>query len=174
MTLAGNISTNGTLSLADAAIIPAEHSLSYGTNGILKYSGIASQTTTINEFPALNGPNELIIENPAGVILNLDRILNGNLTIANGSKLIINPLTTLTVLGNIYLNSEESLIIKSDVNGTGSFIDNGIINGPGTVKVERYLTGYANITDVKYHFYLKSGCRTTHTTHFCCGSSKYR
>jgi len=152
LAMAGNISINGTLSLADAVIIPAGNMLSYGVNGILKYSGTASQTTTINEFPELNGPKDLIIENPAGVILNLDRTINGNLTITNGSKLTIDPLNTLTVEGNVYLGSEESLIIKSDANGTGSFIDNGFINGPGTTKVERYLTGYTNITDVKYHF----------------------
>ena len=152
LTLAGNISINGTLSLADAGITPDGHSLSYGTNGILKYSGTASQTTTINEFPDLNGPKDLFIENPAGVTLNLDRILSGNLIITNGSKLTIDPLNTLTVEGNVYLGSEESLLIKSDANGTGSFIDNGIILGPGTAKVERFLTGYTYISDVKYHF----------------------
>ena len=152
LTLAGDISINGTLSLADAAINPAEHLLSYGAIGILKYSGIAPQTTSINEFPAVNGPKELVIENPSGVTLNLDRIINGNLTITNGSTFIISQLNTLTVEGNIYLGSEESLIIKSDANGTGSFIGNGIISGPGTAKVERFITGYTNFTDMKYHF----------------------
>lgn len=152
LTLVGNISITGTLSLTDAAIILAGNTLSYGTNGILDYSGTASQTATDNEFPALNGPQELKIDNTAGVILNLDRTLNGKLTITNGSKLIINPLKTLTVQGNTNLNSDESLVIKSDASGTGSFIDNGVINGAGTAKVERYLTGYNSIYDVKYHF----------------------
>jgi hypothetical protein len=152
LTMTGNISINGTLSLSDAVVNPAGNTLSYATTGILKYSGIASQTTTVNEFPALGGPNELIIENQAGVILNLDRSLNGNMIIKTGSMLSINPLKTLTVYGNTNLNDNESLIIRSDANGTGSFIDNGVINGAGTAKVERYLTGYTNITDVKYHF----------------------
>jgi hypothetical protein len=152
LALAGNISINGTLSLEDATIIPAGNTLIYGTNGVLDYSGTASQTATDNEFPALNGPQVLKIDNTAGVILNLDRILNGNLTITNGSKLIIKPLTTLTVQGNTNLNSAESLVIKSDATGTGSFIDNGVINGAGIAIVERYLTGYTSIDDVKYHF----------------------
>jgi hypothetical protein len=152
LTMTGNISINGTFSLADAAIIPAGHTISYGTGGILTYSGITAQTTSVNEFPELNGPRDLTIENQAGVILNLNRTLTGNLVITSGSKLTINPLKTLTVQGNTNLSSNESLIIKSDIYGTGSFIDNGTINGAGTVKVERYLTGYTNITDVKYHF----------------------
>jgi hypothetical protein len=152
LTMTGNILINGTVSLADAAIIAAGHTISYGTGGILAYSGIAGQTTTVDEFPDLNGPKDLIIENQAGVIFNLDRILIGDLVIKSGSTIIINPLKTLTVQGNTNLGSNESLIIKSDIYGTGSFIDNGAINGTGTAKVERYLTGYTNITDVKYHF----------------------
>jgi len=152
LTLAGNISIIGTLSLADAAIIPAGNTLSYGTNGNLNYSGIASQTTTVNEFPALDGPNHLIIDNQSGVIFNLDRTLSGNMIIKEGSMLSISPLNALTVEGNTTLTGNESLIIKSYANGTGSFINNGIINGAGTAKVERYLTGYTNTTDAKYHF----------------------
>ena len=62
LTLGGNISIAGTFSLTDAAIIPAGNTISYGTNGILNYSGTASQTATENEFPVLNGPKDLKID----------------------------------------------------------------------------------------------------------------
>ena len=152
LNLTGNISIQGTLSLNDAKILLNGNVLSYSTNGTLKYSGNASQTTTAWEFPTINGPKDLIIENPAGVHLDLNRILPGTLTIANGSKFYINSLKSLTVQGNTVLNGIDCLIIQSDAEGTASFIDNGTISGPGTLKAERYLSGYGNQDDLQYHF----------------------
>ena len=58
-----------------------------------------------------------------------------------GATLTILPGQSLTVHGVTTLNGAQCLIIKSNNTGTGSFIDNGIINGNGTAKVERYITG---------------------------------
>ena len=152
LTLNANISTNGTLTLSDANIHLNGNVLSYGSSGTLKYSGNTAQTTNVSEFPQLNGPKDLIIENQAGVFLDLERILPGVLTISSGSKLSINPLKSLTIRGKTTLNGIDCLIVKSDVTGAGSFIDNGILLGSGTMKAERYLTGYSTNTDLRYHF----------------------
>ncbi|MCF6366823.1 MAG: T9SS type A sorting domain-containing protein [Bacteroidales bacterium] len=62
-----------------------------------------------------------------------------NLTIQSGANLQINPGFSLSVNGTMTNNAGNTgLVIKSDVTGTGSFI-NSTINVPATV--ERYLSG---------------------------------
>ena len=55
-----------------------------------------------------------------------------NLTIFSGATLTIDAGKALTAYGNTTV--QGSFIIESDINGTGSFIDNGIITGNVTVK----------------------------------------
>ncbi len=62
-----------------------------------------------------------------------------NLTIQSGATLTINPGKDLTVCGCTEIYGLNALILKSDVTGTASFIDNGI-SGGGTAKMERYLS----------------------------------
>ena len=57
----------------------------------------------------------------------------------------------LSVTGLITNNATEGIVIKSDASGTGSLLDNGI-SGPGTARVERYLTKYNVVNDGMYHF----------------------
>ena len=151
LTLNGNITIWGTLSLSDATINLNGNTLGYGSAGILKYTGGLAQTSSFVEFPVLNGPANLSIENLSGVSLTLDRTISGKLSIVNGAKLYIHPLKSLTVHGSSTLEGTECLILQSDASGTGSFIDNGI-SGAGTMRSERYLTGYSTLTDLKYHF----------------------
>lgn len=74
-----------------------------------------------------------------------------NLTINTaGGILIINPTNSLTVAGTLTNSAGNSgLIIKSDINGTGSLIHN-TANVPATV--ERYITGSSNLELMRYHF----------------------
>jgi len=55
-----------------------------------------------------------------------------NLTITPGAGLTINTSQSLTIAGN--------MLIQSDATGTGSFIDNGTLNVSGTTTVQKYLT----------------------------------
>ena len=63
----------------------------------------------------------------------------GALTINNGATLTIDALKVLTTSGATTNNG--TFTIKSDANGTGSFIDNGTFAGSGTYNVEKYLEG---------------------------------
>ena len=63
----------------------------------------------------------------------------GSLTIDNGATLTVNPGMSLTAGGRTSVGGPSCLILRSDAGGTGSFIDNGTIIGPGTARVERYL-----------------------------------
>jgi hypothetical protein len=75
-----------------------------------------------------------------------------DLTIQDGAKVTINPTGSLTLTNILYLAGTEALIIKSDATGTGALIDINGIEGTGTAKVQRYLTGYSTHFDHKYHF----------------------
>ena len=82
-------------------------------------------------------------------------ILSGNYTVGvndGGVDLIANSVTVLSP-NTLTINADKNATIngafvnngivtmKSDVNGTASFIDNGNISGSGTYNVEQYLTG---------------------------------
>ncbi|MEI6764872.1 MAG: T9SS type A sorting domain-containing protein [Bacteroidota bacterium] len=62
-----------------------------------------------------------------------------DLNILSGGILTISAGKSLTASGPTNLNGALCMVIKSDVSGTGSFIDNGSITGAGTAKVERYI-----------------------------------
>ncbi|MFZ4546625.1 MAG: T9SS type A sorting domain-containing protein [Bacteroidales bacterium] len=94
--------------------------------------------------------NDLTISNPAGVSL-FNITTTGALDITTGALTVIAG-KSLSASGNTSLGSANCLILKSDATGTASFIDNGTITGTGTAKVERYLTPYDEVPDLKFHF----------------------
>ncbi len=60
------------------------------------------------------------------------------LNINNGAELIIHPTYSLTVFDSLVING--NFTIKSDVTGTGSFINMGEMNAAGNILVERYIS----------------------------------
>lgn len=91
-----------------------------------------------------------------------DNISIKSLKIESGGQLTINSGKTITVTENSILDSPQGLILKSpttllpnpsnDHAAAASFLCNGIISGQGSVKVERYVTGFVTDTD-GWHFY---------------------
>ena len=63
-----------------------------------------------------------------------------DITILSGAVVTINPGFSLTASGITTMSGAQCIVIKSNISGSGSFIDNGTINGSGTAKVERFLT----------------------------------
>jgi len=112
LTLTGSATINGTLELINGAVGLGGNTLGYGASGILKYSGSTTQTSTTNEWPLSNPPNEAII-NGSDVILDLDRTLSGNLTINNSKKFTINSNKQLTVNGTTTNSTAANFVIKS-------------------------------------------------------------
>jgi len=72
--------------------------------------------------------------------------INGDFTISSG-VFQLDPGIQLTINGTTTLNGSESLILKSDVTATASFINNGSISKAGTAKVERYIAEYSSSDD---------------------------
>ena len=71
----------------------------YGTSGYLYYEGMSAQTTTNAEFPSVNGPKNLSINNSYGVSLHTSRTLTGTLSLQQGAFSI--GANTLTLNGEI-------------------------------------------------------------------------
>jgi hypothetical protein len=123
---------------------------SKGTETVI-FSGTAAKTISGSSNTILN---DLTISNTGGITSQIGLLTANNLTITSGSKFTVDPGKALTATGTTSLNSAQCLLLKSDVSGTASFIDNGTINclGGGTAKVERYLTPYGIVADLKFHF----------------------
>lgn len=81
--LTGNLVVNGLLTLTDAPIDPNGYGISYGQYGGLEYAGSNPFLTDDLEFPALNGPANLVISN-MNVSLHADRTIEGQLTLNGG------------------------------------------------------------------------------------------
>jgi len=149
-TFATTPTVNDTLSLEGLATITVNNGVvTYGSAATLQYNTATSRTASSEEwitpFAATGG---VIITNTGAITLNASKVLNASvpLTINSGASLTVLSTLRLTVGGTTTLNGTECLILKSDVSGTASFIDNGI-SGAGTAKVERYLT-----TDAWHYF----------------------
>ena len=79
----------------------------------------------------------------------------------NGGQLTINPGKTITVTEASIFNGPEGLVLKSPTtflpnspvhSAAASFLSNGTVSGQGSVKVERYVTGFLTETD-GWHFF---------------------
>jgi hypothetical protein len=84
----------------------------------------------------LNSPSEAFYNLTSGKTNALTSTTSGVVNVTN--NLTVKSLAWLTNATGCTLNVTGNLIVKSDATGTGSFINNGTING--TAKVERYLT----------------------------------
>lgn len=94
----------------------------------------------------------LKINNSAGITQYIGELHSKSLTVESGSVYQIEPGKNLTTTGSTSLSSAQCLVLKSDATGTASFIDNGEITGSGTARIERYLTKYNLVSDLKFHF----------------------
>ena len=94
-------------------------------------------------------------------------VANENISIKSlktniGGQLTINPGKTITVTEASIFNGPEGLVLKSpttflanspnDHAAAASFLSNGTVSGQGSVKVERYVTGFLTETD-GWHFF---------------------
>ncbi len=101
------------------------------------------ETIRVTELNNLNILNTSI----NGVSLAGPLELAGSLLVGTASKFNVGATGRLTVFADLILNDEESLILKSDSDGTASLILYGEQHGEGTVKSERYIKGYTGNTD---------------------------
>ncbi len=87
------------------------------------------------------------------------KTITGNITVTGhgiitpGSQLVINPQGDLTVQGDLITGGTECLVMRSPqgVNAPGSLIVHGAITGPGTIRMERFLSRYLWPDDMRYH-----------------------
>ena len=125
-TLATNVTTNGTLTMAGTASLAAStFTLTYGSTSTLKYRGSSTQTTANTEWPATGGPNNVIVDNSNGVTLNSSKTTAGDLTLLNGTL----------AMGSYAVN----------IQGTTYVYDGSYTGGTG------YTDGYDDITNNNFY-----------------------
>jgi xylan 1,4-beta-xylosidase len=113
LTLSGDVVVNGVMEMKEGLLLSVSEVLSYGEDGVLKYSGSSAQTTGDVEFPAVGGPKDLIISNTSGVNLHASRQIIGNLNLEG--KLVIGA-NTLTA-GSATTASVTTMFVNTDGGG---------------------------------------------------------
>ncbi len=109
MTIAGTMLIQGSATLS----IGSAGSISYGPSSTLEYNGSIQQNTgnTPAEWPSVNGPINLCINNSNGLILSAPRIITGNLKLKNGILFTNNTnLITLDTNANVTNASNFSFV----------------------------------------------------------------
>ncbi|MBP7497606.1 MAG: T9SS type A sorting domain-containing protein [Bacteroidales bacterium] len=66
---------------------------------------------------------------------------------ADCRNLTVEPLASITIAATFTLNVNGSVIIKSNITGTGALLDLGTLNVTGTTTIERYINGVSG-----YHY----------------------
>lgn len=112
--LSTNTVVNGIMDLQNGGLSSNGHTLSYGKNASLKYSGKSAQTTTDAEFPSSAGPRNLVIANSKGVTLHDSRAIR-NLDLNNKLELGPNTLTAdsiSNIVSNAYIGTTDGGIFS--------------------------------------------------------------
>jgi len=112
------------------------------------YSGDTSQT--------VGNPSNyyhLILSGDSVKTIFSDITIGGNLTIESNATLEIAAGRSVTVNGNCSFEGAECLVLKSpaDSGSPASFVQNGLMTGTGTARIERFLTKYETANDNRYH-----------------------
>jgi hypothetical protein len=161
MGVAGSMTNNGTWYTAEGGPTTAEYNGGAQTVVVPdpathRYSTLILSGSGVKTMPSttLSIEGDFIVTGTAKVTANNTLTVGGNLTLSSGTAeaLTVSAGKSLSVTGSTNLNSAQCLVLKSDASGTASFIDNGTINGSGTARVERYLTPYSDVYDLKFHF----------------------
>ena len=96
--LTGDIIVNENLTLHAGQIRTHGFQL-YGPSATLIYNGSSPQTTSDDEWPSANGPQNISVNNGSGVILNANRTVENTFTLTNGTFSI--GANTLTLKGAV-------------------------------------------------------------------------
>ncbi len=109
------ISITGTMLIQGSATlgIGSAGSISYGPSSTLEYNGSIQQNTgnAPAEWPSINGPTNLCVNNSNGLILSAPRIIAGNLKLKNGILFTNNTnLITLDTNANVTNASNFSFV----------------------------------------------------------------
>ena len=143
-----NVILNGSLSLKNN-LNATTGRLDASTNSpTVSYAGSSVQTIFANQY--LNDKvYNLSIDNPAGVSLNADVMVNNLLTVNSGNSLIINPAIQLNVAGTIANNAGISgLIVKSSPTlANGTLIFHNTAGSPVVATVEMYSKASWDLTN---------------------------
>jgi GH35 family endo-1,4-beta-xylanase len=116
VTLSKNATVNGILDIKQGTISLGVYNLTYGNEASLKYSGSSDQTTSDVEFPAQDGPKNLLIGNRTGVTLHAARAISGN----------------ILVDGKLILGDNDLTAASASNTGNSQFV---IMNGSGVLKL---------------------------------------
>jgi hypothetical protein len=105
----------------------------WNTNGNWNVNDVP---TAINDVIIPDVPNKPVVDEGVSTPAECNAI-----TIYTGSRVTINPEKALTVFGPLTNNSANpGILIKSDVNGTGSLITSGTFTDNGSFDIERYIS----------------------------------
>lgn len=114
--------TVGKLTMISGAIESiASTTVTYSAGGTLTYSGAGAQTSTDLEFPTINGPANLTINNTNGVNLHAARTVSGTLTLTTGTLSLGANNLTVSSTGSISGGSSTSYIVTD---GAGKLTQN--------------------------------------------------
>jgi len=113
LTLSQDVVVNGVMEMKGGLIQAGSGALSYGEDGVLKYSGSSAQTTGEIEFLAVEGPKDLLISNTSGVTLHASRQIRGNLNLEGKLVLEANTLTA----GAVTTASVTKMFVNTDGGG---------------------------------------------------------
>ncbi|MEJ2354687.1 MAG: family 43 glycosylhydrolase [candidate division WOR-3 bacterium] len=127
LTLSQDVVVNGVMDMKQGTFQSESGILSYGEDGMLKYSGVDSvQTTGDLEFPNIEGPKDLIISNDEGVDLHATRQIRGTLDLKSILVLGANTLTAGTAttedITSTFVNTDGGGLLKLPVTSSAEVL----------------------------------------------------
>jgi hypothetical protein len=132
----GGAAATGTFQLNNGGSV-AGTALTYATLGKLSYNGTAAQTAAALELPSVNAPNDVTVNNAAGVIIpaSFARTIAGALTLTSGNL----TLNSNLVVGSVSGAGVSNFIITTSTGGLGRTFAAGSFVFPISSDASHYL-----------------------------------
>ncbi|NQV03169.1 MAG: T9SS type A sorting domain-containing protein, partial [Bacteroidia bacterium] len=145
------IEDGGTLNLISADW--GEIGFTNNTYSFLSGSTVIYSGDTVQTVGNPTSYHHLILQGSGTKTIDADMLFGGNLTIEEGAFLKVAAGKAVTVSGNCSFSGTACLELKSPVDSgaIASFLFNGLVNGTGTVQIERFIKKYQNPDDSRYH-----------------------
>jgi len=117
-----NVNIENRLTMKSGKLI-INNLLTYAPDAALEYA-VDTSYTTAQEFPDVDGPNNLIINGTGTVSLNYDRQINGRLSLVNGRLELGNQTLSLGPEASVRISGQNSCLVTNDTGKVRQYIDN--------------------------------------------------